>query len=77
MDAAAGLAKVRAVTVDLPHKLRSDALEARFFSRLIRTSASPAPAAAGRSSASWQAEPGHPSPWTDSPVTGGSGSAGT
>jgi AcrR family transcriptional regulator len=29
MDAAAGLAKVRAVTVDLPHKLRSDALDNR------------------------------------------------
>ena len=29
MDAAAGLAKVRAVTVHLPHKLRSDALDNR------------------------------------------------
>lgn len=29
MDAAAGLAKVREVTVDLPHKLRSDALDNR------------------------------------------------
>ena len=29
MDASAGLAKVRIVTVDLPHKLRSDALDNR------------------------------------------------